>query len=275
MLLGGCNNGSPGKDSKPSNTEVSKVNSDEHGQASEQDHSADSLRRIEMPTRKGLRLQYRSNIVTFNVLGVTTLAPLTPKEVWEYHLGESSRAVVIVDELTTGVAIVLVYEAFDDGRKQFALDGKGDEKQANGWLLRGSLGEPISEKQVQKFLAKGEDSPKAFRLKGQVWVTLRDGFAHEVSLADISTEAPVPPDDSDIRSRVDFWKHRLSELTKKSAAKPGDELLKWGVQQAEDSIRHLERLRLGAEPQLPAGLTNGRITAEWVRSKPMFRIVLP
>ena len=212
-------------------------------------------------------------LATFNIQGDSTLACLTPQFVWEYALGKDLRGLVVRDERTGG-AIVFVYKAFDNGPKSFVLGRKPGQVDAKAWLLRGRDGQGVDEKQAMSFLKDADSSHLGFALTGRVQITLEGGHMKQLDLTDIATVDKVPPDKAAVSSQIEFWKDQAEELKKQLAARPDDQLLKWGIQQAEDGIRFSQRV-VQAGPQYPATVTDGRIVAEWNRAKPLLQLTLP
>lgn len=269
----GCDDPSASNRKRPvlGNEQSARETSNERMMASGRDGDMDLVRLVEVPTREGLRLQYRSDILAFNLLGYATLSPFTPQQVWEYQIGESLRAVAVLDELT-GDAIVVIYDGCAIGKQTFSLDG--EDGGAQGWILRGQSPESVKEGEVQQFLSGPQESSRAFGLNGRVTIDLKDGYVQRMSFANVATREDVPAVDARLHSKVEFWKHQRDQLTEQLKVNPDDELLAWGVKQAEDNLRSFQRL-VETKPKAPARLTNGQVAAEWVRRKPLFRIELP
>lgn len=272
LVSAGCNSHSTAdKSAEKATDQPARADSGDESVTPARDADMDQVQLIEPPTKEGLRLQYRSDISAFNFAGDAALTPVTPKQVWEYRIGKSLRAIAVLDELT-GDAIVIVSDCSGQEEGTFSLNGQ--DGKAKGWLLRGQSPEPVKQEDIRRLLAKPEESSRAFELKGQVAIDLKNGYVQSMSLVDVATRANVPADDRRLRSKIEFWQHQLDQLTRQAQANPSDELLAWGVQQAEDNLSRFHRL-VETQARSPAQLTNGRIAAEWVRRKPLLEIELP
>ncbi len=272
LVSAGCyDHSAPDKSAEKATDQAARADSGEKSVTPTRDEDMERVQLVEPPTREGLRLQYRSDVSAFNFAGDAALTPVTPRQVWEYRTGDAVRAVAFLDELT-GDAIVIVFNYSGHEDTTFSLNGQ--DGKAKGWLLRGQSDEPFKQEDVRRFLAKPEGSSKAFELKGQVAINLKGDYVQSMSFVDVATRANVPANDARLRSQIEFWQHQRDQLTRQAEANPDDELLAWGVKQAEDNLRRFQRL---GETQVksPAQLTNGQIVAEWVRRKPMLDIELP
>ena len=272
LAIAGCSHQADREPSGKSGTETCTKVSTKPLQTHDQGNEVNKVHRIELPERKGLRLLYHTDVLTFNTQGDGSLSPLTPQEVQEYSLEKSRRAISLLDEIA-GTCLVLCYHDFGNGQKTFVLNREDNE--CLGWLLRGEFQEGDIHKKVKQFLVNQESSATALRLIGTVNITLQDGYVQRIGLVGVSTIAIIPPNKTTLQNQADFWAHQLTELNKRAVAAPDNELLKWGVHEAEGNVRHFERLLEKAAPSSPGQFTDGQITAVWALREPILRIDLP
>lgn len=270
LALAGCDESFTNSD-RPAKSSDGPVQAEVKGEPAASEDNGVAVRAVEIPARAGRRLAYYSNVLAFNVFGTATLAPFTPKQVWEYWVGDSSRAVAVVD-LRTDSAIVILFEKSDQEKQTVLLDGEGTA--AKGWLLRGQSAEPVKQEEVRQVLSGAAKSSGAFELKGEVVIEIEEGYVQCMFFTEVVTKANVPVDAEHLRRRIEFAQEEHDELMQQAEEKPDDELWSWGAKQAEKKLTDLKRMA-ETGPSLPALLTNGQIVAEWVREKPLIDLILP
>ncbi|GFO81756.1 MAG: hypothetical protein A49_13830 [Methyloceanibacter sp.] len=226
---------------------------------------------VEPPTRASQRLKYASNVFVFNLDGDGGFRPFEPSCVWEWHVGEFQRAIVLLDQ-TTHTALLVVYENPVDGRRVCEIGDNSDDEPAFALLIRGASG---GSDEMAAFLSGRRGRSGAFVLTGRLSLTLQDGYVHDMEFEQLVTEAPVPPDEAVLRRHLESRRSRMVRLRDKVRTDPGNELLEWQLEEVVKSVRRIEQRLENPGFCEPAGLTDGRITAKWVAARLKLDIAWP
>lgn len=234
-------------------------------------HEPQTVELVELPARAGRILKYSSSVFVFNLNGDGGLGPFEPSSVWEWQIGESQRAIVLVDQ-TASTALLVVYEDFIEGTRQFAFGGNSGDEPGFALLIRGPFG---GSHEMAAFLSGRRKRAGVFALTGHLSLTLQDGYVHDMELEQLVTEAPVPPNEGVLRRHLESRRSRVARLRDKARADPGNELLEWQLEEAVKSVRRIEQRLENPGFCEPAGLTDGRITAKWIAAGRKLDIVWP